>query len=125
MNKTDIVKEYGTDLRLSNFTAAEIRFSSLANADLRGAYFIKASGPLARTLLPSTQLPLWPLLLCALSTRAALAVSAFCFVPEAANSQSPGCTAADRPIANPRIGHDASALPCYPGRCAGRGLQRS
>lgn len=45
MNKTDIVKEYGNDLRLSNFTAAEIRFSSLAKADLRGAYFIKVVAP--------------------------------------------------------------------------------
>lgn len=45
MNKKDLVKEFGKDLRLSNFTAAEIRFSSLAKADLRGAYFIKVVAP--------------------------------------------------------------------------------
>ena len=41
----DFIKDYGKDLRLSNFTATDLRFSSLKGADLRGAYFIKAVAP--------------------------------------------------------------------------------
>lgn len=41
----DFVKEYGKDLRLSNFTATEMRNSKLRGADLRGAYLIKAVAP--------------------------------------------------------------------------------
>lgn len=39
------MKEYGKDLRLSNFTATDMRGSSLKGADLRGAYLIKAVAP--------------------------------------------------------------------------------
>ncbi len=41
----DFVKEYGKDLRLSNFTATDMRNAKLAGADLRGAYLIKAVAP--------------------------------------------------------------------------------
>ena len=43
--KVDFVKEYGKDLRLSNFTATDMRGSSLKGADLRGAYLMKAVAP--------------------------------------------------------------------------------
>ena len=41
INDQDLVKQYGKDLRLSNFTATEMRRSKLEGADLRGAYLIK------------------------------------------------------------------------------------
>lgn len=47
INDQDLVKQYGKDLRLSNFTATEMRRSKLEGADLRGAYLIKAVAPSA------------------------------------------------------------------------------
>jgi len=43
--KEDIVKKYGKDLRLSNFTAADMRFAKLRGANLRGAYMMKMVAP--------------------------------------------------------------------------------
>lgn len=43
--KVDIVKEFGKDLRLSNFTAADMRFAKLRGASLRGAYMMKMVAP--------------------------------------------------------------------------------
>ena len=43
MKKVDIVKEFGKDLRLSNFVQADIRDAKLKQANLRGAYMMKVS----------------------------------------------------------------------------------
>ena len=43
MKKVDIVKEFGQDLRLSNFVQADIRDAKLRKANLRGAYMMKVS----------------------------------------------------------------------------------
>ena len=43
--QVDIVKEFGEDLRLSNFVQANIRFAKLRNANLRGAYMMKLVAP--------------------------------------------------------------------------------
>lgn len=43
--KVDIVKEFGKDLRLSNFTGADMRFAKLRGANLRGAYMMKMVAP--------------------------------------------------------------------------------
>lgn len=43
--KVDIAKEYGKDLRLSNFTGADMRFAKLRGANLRGAYMMKMVAP--------------------------------------------------------------------------------
>ena len=43
--QVDIVKEFGEDLRLSNFVQANIRFAKLRNANLRGAYLMKLVAP--------------------------------------------------------------------------------
>ena len=52
MNDRDISKEYGKKLGLTNFTSTEMRRSKLDGADLKGAYFIKASTPsAAKTVL--------------------------------------------------------------------------
>ena len=42
MTNTDIVGKYGADLRLSNFTGAEMRKANLKGANLTGAYLMKA-----------------------------------------------------------------------------------
>ncbi len=41
----DFRKEYGKDLRLTNFTATDMRGSKCDGCDLRGAYLIKAVAP--------------------------------------------------------------------------------
>jgi uncharacterized protein YjbI with pentapeptide repeats len=41
----DFAKQYGRDLRLTNFTATEMRNSKCIGCDLRGTYFIKAVAP--------------------------------------------------------------------------------
>jgi uncharacterized protein YjbI with pentapeptide repeats len=43
--KEDVVKKYGKDLRLSNFTGADMRFAKLRGANLRGAYMMKMVAP--------------------------------------------------------------------------------
>jgi len=45
MMKQDIVKDFGKDLRLSNFVQANIRYSKLRGANLRGAYMMKLVAP--------------------------------------------------------------------------------
>ena len=45
MIKVDIVKEFGEDLRLSNFVQADIRNAKLRKANLRGAYMMKLVAP--------------------------------------------------------------------------------
>merc|ERR1711977_547599 len=45
MKKVDIVKEFGKDLRLSNFVQADIRDAKLKQANLRGAYMMKLVAP--------------------------------------------------------------------------------
>ena len=45
LRSEDVVKKYGKDLRLSNFTAADMRFAKLRGANLRGAYLMKAVAP--------------------------------------------------------------------------------
>merc|ERR1711990_400566 len=45
MKKVDIVKEFGQDLRLSNFVQADIRDAKLRKANLRGAYMMKLVAP--------------------------------------------------------------------------------
>jgi len=42
LRATNVSEKYGTDLRLSNFTAAEMRDSKLVGAKLNGAYLMKA-----------------------------------------------------------------------------------
>jgi len=45
MKAVDIVKDYGQDLRLSNFVQADIRNAKLRKANLRGAYMMKLVAP--------------------------------------------------------------------------------
>merc|ERR1711904_579437 len=45
MKKVDIVKEFGKDLRLSNFVQADIRDAKLKQANLRGAHMMKLVAP--------------------------------------------------------------------------------
>ncbi|QDZ25045.1 hypothetical protein HOP50_15g75880 [Chloropicon primus] len=45
MIKQDIVKDFGKDLRLSNFVQANIRYAKLRGANLRGAYMMKLVAP--------------------------------------------------------------------------------
>lgn len=45
MIRQDIVKDFGQDLRLSNFVQANIRYSKLRGANLRGAYMMKLVAP--------------------------------------------------------------------------------
>ena len=42
LTNTDVVAKYGADLRLSNFTGAEMRKANLRGANLTGAYLMKA-----------------------------------------------------------------------------------
>ena len=42
LTNTDVVAKYGEDLRLSNFTGAEMRKANLRGANLTGAYLMKA-----------------------------------------------------------------------------------
>ena len=42
LRNEDVVGEYGADLRLSNFTGAEMRGAKLRGANLTGAYLMKA-----------------------------------------------------------------------------------
>lgn len=42
LQKADVVGKYGKDLRLSNFTGADMRRANLAGANLKGAYMMKA-----------------------------------------------------------------------------------
>ena len=42
LTNTDVVAKYGEDLRLSNFTGAEMRKAKLRGANLTGAYLMKA-----------------------------------------------------------------------------------
>ena len=45
MNGQNIVKGYGKDLGLSNFTSTEMRNVNLDGANLKGAYLIKSVAP--------------------------------------------------------------------------------
>ena len=42
LSNTNVVERYGVDLRLSNFTGAEMRKANLRGANLTGAYLMKA-----------------------------------------------------------------------------------
>jgi len=45
LRNEDVVAKYGKDLRLSNFTSADIRFAKIRGGNLRGAYFMKSVAP--------------------------------------------------------------------------------
>lgn len=42
LQNVDVIKQYGKDLRLSNFTGADMRRANLSGANLKGAYLMKA-----------------------------------------------------------------------------------